>query len=50
MNSMRRNVSMSWPIVIVNERPAPYSLIQAIGWSVFMPFSSAIPPSGITTG
>jgi len=24
MNSMRRNVSMSCPIVIVNERPAPY--------------------------
>jgi hypothetical protein len=35
--------------VIVKQRPAPYSLIQAIGWSVFMPGRAAI-PGGMATG
>ncbi len=50
MNSMRRNVSMSCPMVMVNERPLPYSLIHAIGWCVFMPGSPAMPSGGIATG
>ena len=48
MNSMRRNVSMSCPMVIVKQRPAPYSVIQAIGWSVLTaPFFATEPLSEV---
>ena len=50
MNGTFRKVSQSCPRVTQNDRPAPHSLIQASGWSVFMPFSSSSPPGGTTTG